>query len=331
MSRPATRVLALLEVLQDRGLVAATELAERLEVDPRSVRRYVTALRELGIPVESVRGRYGGYRLAPGYRLPPLMLSDDEAVAVAVALTAAGERDTVAAPSATDQALVKLNRVLPAALRHRVAALVAATGRMADPRPPPAPVDPEVALTLAAAVREHHRVRIDHARPGAAPTGRDVDPYGLVVNNRRWYLVGHDHRHGEVRTFRLDRVTAAAALPRRFTPPAGFDPVAHVRHGLTLGAWRHRTEVWLDTDPAQARAQLPPTFGEVHPWPGGGTLLVSGVDDLTGMARALAGLPWAFTVHHPAALADAVEALAGRLAAAVERTRATAGGGNRAL
>lgn len=320
MSRPATRVLALLEVLQDRGLVPAAELADRLGVDARSVRRYATALRELGIPVESVRGRYGGYRLAPGYRLPPLMLGDDEAVATAVALAAAGERDAVGEPSAADRALVKLTRVLPAPLRHRVNALVSATERLAQRPAVPVP-DPEVALTLAAAVRSRTRVRIDHTRPGGEPTTRELDPYGLVVHNRRWYLVGRDHLRGEVRTFRVDRIAAAAGLHRRFTPPDGFDPVAHVRHGLSIGAWRHRTEVWLDTDAATARRQLPPTVGEVHPLADRGVVLVSGVNDLGGMARLLAGLPWTFTVLRPPALAGEVEAHVARLAASVERSR----------
>lgn len=322
MSRPATRVLALLEVLQDRGLVPAAELADRLGVDARSVRRYATALRELGIPVESVRGRYGGYRLARGYRLPPLMLGDDEAVATAVALAAAAERDGVGEPSAADRALVKLTRVLPAPLRHRVNALVSATERLAD-RPAVRVPDPEVALTLAAAVRSRTRVRIDHTRPGGEPTTRELDPYGLVVHDRRWYLVGRDHLRGEVRTFRVDRIAAAAELHRRFTPPDGFDPVAHVRHGLSIGAWRHRTEVWLDTDAATARRQLPPTVGEVHPAADGGVVLVSGVNDLAGMARLLAGLPWPFTVLRPPALAAEVDAHVARLAASVERSRAS--------
>lgn len=315
MSRPATRVLALLEVLQDRGLVPAAELAERLAVDPRTVRRYATALRELDIPVETVRGRYGGYRLARGYRLPPLMLGDDEAVAVAVALAAAGEREEAGPPSATQRALVKLNRVLPPALRQRVTTLVDATAVVPAGRPAVTP-EPEATLTLAAAVRDRRRVRLEHARPGAPAVTREVDPYGLVVHAGRWYLVGHDHLRGELRTFRLDRVAGVAALTRRFVPPAGVDPVEHVLHGLTFGAWAHRTEVWLDTDPATARTRLPRTAGELHPDPAGGVLLVSGVEDLAGMALLLCGLPWRFRVRAPAGLRAAVAAHATALAAA---------------
>lgn len=321
VSRPATRVLALLEVLQDRGLVPATELAERLGVDARTVRRYATALRELGIPVQAARGRYGGYRLARGYRLPPLMLSDDEAVAVSLALAAAGEREEAGEPSPTQRALLKLHRVLPAALRERVAALDAATSVVAD-RESPLP-DPEPALTLAAAVRSRHRVRLTHARPDAEPVARDVDPYGLVVHAGRWYVAGHDHLRGEVRIFRLDRITTAAELPRHFTPPDGFDPVAHVLHALTFGAWRHRTEVWLGADAAEARRLLPVTAGELRADPDGGAVLTSGVEDLAGMARMLCGLPWEFRVLAPDELAAAVEAHVAALAARVQRGRRT--------
>ncbi|NRQ37884.1 WYL domain-containing protein [Nonomuraea sp. NN258] len=322
MSRPALRVLTLLEILQERGLVPADELARRLGVDAWAVRRYVAALRELDIPVESVRGRYGGYRLARSARatrLPPLMLGDEEAVAVALALAAASAgRTSAGEPSPADRALVKLDRLLPSALRERVATLAAATSVSAGEQAGAAAPDPEVALTLAAAVRAGHTVRIEHSR---GP--REVDPYGLVVHARRWYLVGHDHLRAELRMFRLDRITRAVELPRGFAPPAGFDPVAHVRHALTLGAWTHRAVVWLDTDLPSARAGLPGTFGELSPCPEGGVLLVSGAEDLPGMARILAALPWRFAVRSPPALAEALAAHAAALAEAAASGRAS--------
>ncbi|WP_188192092.1 helix-turn-helix transcriptional regulator [Nonomuraea sp. SYSU D8015] len=311
MSRPATRVLALLEILQDRGLVPADELARRLDVDARAIRRYVTALRDMDIPVESVRGRYGGYRLAHGVRLPPLMLADDEAVAVAVAL-ATGKHEQVGEPGPADRALVKLNRVLPVPLRRRVTALIAATSATAGPLTP----EPQLVLTLAAAVHARHTVRIEHTRGS-----REVDPYGLVVHARRWYLVGHDHFRDAIRMYRLDRIGGTAELPGRFTPPDGFDPVTHVLHTLTLGAWTHRTEVWLDTDLETARDHLPVTFGDLQPCPGGGVLLVSGAEDLPAMARILTGLPWPFTVRTPPALVAALAEHVAALTRAVARSR----------
>ncbi|WP_067891352.1 helix-turn-helix transcriptional regulator [Actinomadura chibensis] len=312
MSRPAARVLALLEILQDRDLVPADELARRLDVDARAVRRYVTALREMDVPVESVRGRYGGYRLARGVRLPPLMLGDDEAVAVAVALATGGRREQPGEPDPADRALVKLNRVLPAPLRRRVTALTAATAATAGPPSP----EPHLALTLAAAVHARRTVRIEHTR-GA----REVDPYGLVVHAGRWYLVGHDHLRAAVRMYRLDRIGAAAELPGRFTPPEDFDPVAHVLRALTLDAWTHRTEVWLDTDLRTARDHLPATFGDLRACPGGGVLLVSGAENLPGMARVLSGLPWPFTVRSPPELVTALADHVAALTEAVSRSR----------
>ncbi|MFF4414569.1 helix-turn-helix transcriptional regulator [Streptosporangium sp. NPDC001559] len=311
MSRPATRVLALLEILQDRGLVSADELARRLDVDARAVRRYVTALRDMDIPVESVRGRYGGYRLAHGVRLPPLMLSDDEAVAVAAAL-ATGRHEPVGEPGPADRVLVKLNRVLPTALRRRVTALVSSTSATTGPLTP----EPHLVLTLAAAVHACHTVRIEHTRGT-----REVDPYGLVVHGRRWYLVGHDHLRDAIRMYRLDRIGAAAELPARFTPPEGFDPIDHVMRTMTLGAWTHRTEVWLDTDLETARDRLPAPFGDLYPCPEGGVLLVSGAEDLRVMARVLTGLPWSFTVRNPPALITALTEHVASLTQAVARSR----------
>jgi predicted DNA-binding transcriptional regulator YafY len=214
--------------------------------------------------------------------------------------------------------LLKLNRVLPAALRRRVATLVGATAVIGS-RPPAAAPDPEVTLTLPAAGGAGRRVRIEHTRPEGRRTTRDVDPYGLVVHGRRWYVVGHDHLRDAVRTFRVDRITSAADLPHRFTPPPGFDPVGHVTRALALDAWTHRTEVWLDTDIATARRRLPATAGELHSDPAGGVLLVSGVESLPGMAQLLAGLPWRFTIRRPVELVDAVAKHVAALAEAVAR------------
>ncbi|MGI8880176.1 MAG: helix-turn-helix transcriptional regulator [Jatrophihabitans sp.] len=299
-----TQVLALLEVLQDRGLVSADELADRLEVQPRTVRRQIAALRELGIVVESVRGRYGGYRLTRGPRLPPVMLADDEAVAVALALAVAGDATAAGVPSAADRALVKLTRLLPANLRERVTAMSATTAVLPSRWTRPEP-DPEITLTLADALRSRRRLRLEYARAEGASNVRDVDPYGLVVHARRWYLVGHDHWREDLRTFRVDRLRSAEVLPIRCVIPRGFDPVAHVLQTLTFDAWQHRTEVWLDAPAAIVRSRYPATLGTVES-SDGGALLTSGADDLDGMARWLCSLPWRFEVHEPDALGTAV-------------------------
>jgi predicted DNA-binding transcriptional regulator YafY len=211
-------------------------------------------------------------------------------------------------PDAADRALVKLTRLLPAGPRARVAALTAATEVVTDPTRPASgpPPEPEIILTLAAAVRAHRRVRIVHHREGGEATTRDVDPYGVVVRGRHWYLVGHDHLREARRVYRIDRISAAEELPHRFTPPDGYDPIAHVLRALRLDAWRHRTEVWLDTELTTARAALPTIAGETHAAPGGGVLLVSGANDLDGVARMLCGLPWTFVVRQPPELVDAL-------------------------
>ncbi|NUR90390.1 MAG: WYL domain-containing protein, partial [Nonomuraea sp.] len=178
----------------------------------------------------------------------------------------------------------------------------------------PPPTEPQLVLTLAGAVRDRRTVRIEHVRGS-----REVDPYGLVVHTRRWYLVGHDHLRDAVRTYRLDRIGGAAELPGRFVPPAGFDPVAHVLRALTDG-WTHRMEVWLDTDLETARARLPATFGDLRPCPGGGVLVTSGAEDLRAMARILAGLPWPFAVRHPPALTAALAEHVTALTEAVARS-----------
>jgi predicted DNA-binding transcriptional regulator YafY len=259
------RIFAMLELLQNRGVVSAEELSRTLEIDIRTVRRYATALRDLAIPLESVRGRYGGYRLTPSYPLPPLIFSEDEAVAVAAALAAARAREGTGSdaagspapsiPDATDRALVKLTRLLPDALRAQVAQRAeTASGSTGGLRPAGGlPPGPEIILTLTEAIRARHRVRIVHEREGGPSTSRQVDPYGVVVRGRDWYLVGHDHLREAHRVYRIDRISMAEELPYRFSRPEGYDPIAHVLRALRLDARRHRTEFTLDVEGTGSR------------------------------------------------------------------------------
>ena len=313
MSRPTTRVLRFLELLQDHPGLGARELAQELEVGPRTIRRYAVRLQELGIPVEAQRGRAGGYRLRPGFRLPPLMLDDAEATAVTLGLLAARRLGLEEQEPAVDAALAKLLRVLPAPLRERAAALHDAVAFTPPPRDPP-PVPTETVLALAPAVRRRRRVNVRHRSAAGAETERDVDPYGVVGHGGRWYLSGHDHLRDELRAFRVDRLLAveegaAAAL----APPPGFDAVEHVVRTLAEGGWRHAVEVVLHTAPEHAASLVGPTTGALAAHPGGGTLLRVRAEDLGGMARMLAGLGPAFTIITPPALRDEVAALARRL------------------
>jgi predicted DNA-binding transcriptional regulator YafY len=306
MSHPTTRVLAMLELLQARHELTGRELADRLGVDERTVRRYALRLADLGVPVEARRGRYGGYRLLPGYKLPPLMFTDDEAVAVVLSLLV-GQRFGVA----TDGALDKIRRVLPAQLRDRVAALRETLGFTLMPREGAMP-DASVLLVLAAAARDRQRVRLTYRSWKGEDSERELDTYGLVFHSGRWYASGLDHRHGQVRTFRVDRIASAVPLPVTYADPGGFDAVARVTESLASVPYTHEVEVVLETTLDEARRRIPATVGTLSETDGG-VLLRARAERLDGMAQLLAGLGFPFTVQAPYELHAAVRALGERL------------------
>jgi predicted DNA-binding transcriptional regulator YafY len=305
-AHPTTRVLAMIELLQARREATGGELARALGVDERTVRRYAQRLADLGIPVEARRGRHGGYRLLPGYKLPPLMFSDDEAVAVVLGLLVA-ERMGIA----TGGALDKIRRVLPAQLRDRVAALRETLGFTLRPRDGAMP-DTSVLLPLAAAARDRRRVRLRYRSWRGEDSERDLDTYGLVFHSGRWYASGFDHRRGEVRTFRVDRVTGLTPLPVTYTEPDDFDVVAHVTRSLAAVPYAHEVEVVFATTLTEARRRIPASVATLSETDGG-VLMRARAEHLDGMARMLAGLGWPFTVHAPEELRGAVRTLAARL------------------
>ncbi|MFD0580102.1 helix-turn-helix transcriptional regulator [Dactylosporangium darangshiense] len=226
MARPTAGVLTLLELLQSGGIRTMAELADRLGVDPRTVRRYVGHLIDLDVPVESVRGRYGGYRLAVGYRLPPLMLSDDEALAVLLGLVAgrrAGSATTTGMGTASETAAAKIRRVLPSRIADRLDAVLESLAFTAEPDDVPTP-QTGVLLTVADAVRHHRPISIKYTSGGGRSSVRTLHPFGLVNHANRWYVTGADPEIGEDRTLRLDRIADARTLPGSFEPPAGLEP-----------------------------------------------------------------------------------------------------------
>jgi predicted DNA-binding transcriptional regulator YafY len=321
MAHPASRVLAMLELLQAHRRMTVGELAERLAVDERTVRRYAGTLADLGIPVAAERGRYGGYRLAPGFKLPPLMLTDDEAVAVVLGLLAA-ERIGLASPAAS-AAEAKITRVLPRVLAERLAGLRESLGFTMRGRSGQA-ADASVLLALGAAVRVRDRQIISYNGE------REVDPYGLVVHSGRWYLIAHDHRRGEVRTFRVDRVAAVRPAGTRFEPPPGFDAVAHFNRQWAQRGYRWEVEVLVHAPLSAVQRFLPATVAVFTETPDG-VLLAMRAENLRGMAAMLAGLNQPFTVIRPDELRAELQALAADLAGyAVSRpppgTRAPAPG-----
>jgi predicted DNA-binding transcriptional regulator YafY len=310
---PTARLLELLELLQTRPLTTGAEIAERLAIDRRTVRRYVAALQDLGIPVEGQRGVGGGYRVRPGYRLPPLMLSDDEAVIVVLGLIAARRQglDTDSGP--VEGALDKIHRVLPDPLRRRVQALETALGFTASPRAG-APVAGDIVLLLADAVRRGRRVRIVYTAFSGERTRRELSPYGLVVHAGRWYLAAFDHLREDMRTFRIDRMRSAKLSTTPGVPaPSDFDAVEHVSRSLASVPWGFEVEVLLDLPLERAARRLPATLAELVETPDG-TVMRMRADSLDWMAGMLAGLGCGFTILAPEELRASVRELAARLA-----------------
>ena len=303
------RVLTVLEALQDRASLAGPELARRLGVDSRTVRRDVASLRALGIPVEAERGPAGGYRLRPGYRMPPLMLTAAEATAVALGLIAA-RRDGLDA----DGALAKIGRVLPERVRLRVEALeqtLGFTGRPSEATPPRG----DNLLLLADAARRGRRVRARYTASDGTESERELSPYGVVSHHGRWYVPAYDHRRDAPRALRADRFSNVRMGGRGVAPPPGFDTVEFVSRTLARVPWSHEVEVLLRTTPDAAAERFPATLAELDP-EGEGTRLRMRAESLDWVAGLLAGAGCDFEIRRPDGLRNAVRALAERLRAA---------------
>jgi predicted DNA-binding transcriptional regulator YafY len=314
VASPTSRLLALLESLQAQPVATGRELADRLGVDLRTLRRYIAALQELGIPVEGQRGVGGGYRLRPGYRLPPLMLSDDETVVVVLGLLAARRLGLDTEGASADGALTKIHRVLPNRLRSRAEALEATLG-FADASAGGVPVPGETVLLLAEAVRRRRRLRTSYRSFSGVLSDRELSPLGLVVHAGRWYLAAHDHGRGELRTFRVDRMRDPALEDAAaVAAPEDFDAVAYVSSSLASVPWTWEVEVELDLSLERAAERIPATLGELVEQEGR-TVLRMRVESLDWMAALLAGLGCDFTIRQPDDLRTSVRKLAARLAA----------------
>jgi predicted DNA-binding transcriptional regulator YafY len=329
MARPAARVLTLLELLQSGGVRTVAELADRLGVDGRTVRRYVDHLIDLDVPVESVRGRYGGYRLASGYRMPPLMLSDDEALAVLLGLVAGRRAGLMTATdTASETAAAKIRRVLPERLARRLDAVLGSLAFTAAPGEPAAPHS-AVLLAVADAVRHHRPISIRYTAADGRPSERTVHPYGLVAHSGRWYVTGADAEIGEDRTFRLDRIADARTLPGSFEPPAGLDPAQRVLSGLTQAPYRHQVTLRIQGTLEQIRVRLPASVASVEELPpAGGADPQAGrwlrvelrAERLDWLPPVLASLDRPFVIERPDELRGLVIALADRLTASARRS-----------
>lgn len=311
MASPAGRLLDLLSLLQARNHWNATELAERLGVTERTVRRDVSRLRDLGYPVDADPGPTGGYQLGAGGSLPPLLLSDDEAVAVALGLRAAASGAVMGSEESAVAALTKLEQVLPARLRERVLAVNATTVLVPSGVAPQ--IEAEVLLTFGQGCRRCERVRFGYTDGAGNETERRVEPYGLVNTDRRWYLVAFDLDRDDWRTFRLDRVRAPELTGHRFVRTSEPDTAAMVVEARARTPYPVQAEVLLLVDIDTAAREISSAVGTLEA-AGGATLLRIGANDVEWIARYLAGLPFDVEVRSPPALRKALRVLARRLA-----------------
>ena len=317
MYHPTTRVLAVLELLQTHGRLSGAEMAARLGVDGRTLRRYIVMLEQIGIPITTERGRHGGYALMPGFKLPPMMFTDDEALALSLGLLAARSLGLAEAAPAVASAQAKLGRIMPDGLRQRVDA-IDATVRLdlrsaaQDGSAQDGATQDNAALTaLSLAAKSRRRVHLRY-RAGEVDSERDVDTYGLVYYSGYWYALGHCHLRGGIRTFRLDRVLQVAPAEGGYELPSGFDALAHLRLSVATLPRRFAARILLKTDLVSARRAFNDTFG-LFEQAADGVLLHNQSDELGWLARQLAAAPFEFTVLEPDSLRAALRTVAERL------------------
>jgi len=318
MTDTSGRLLALLSLLQARRDWPGAELADRLGAFGRTIRRDVERLRGLGYPVDSLTGPAGGYRLRAGTAMPPLLLDDEEATAIAVGLCTAARASVTGIEEAAVRALVKLEQVLPAHLRRRVQALGSATISTSVGGPT---VDPQHLTVIAAACRDSERLRFAYRSRDGTASRREVDPHALVNLGSRWYLVAWDPRRGDWRTFRIDRLATPAATGVRFTArrlPAK-DAATFVKQSIIGAPNRFEARVTLRAAAGEIAGRVPAHWGTIHPLDAHTCEYRTGDDDLGWLALRVAMLGVDFEVHEPLELVDHLRALAERLERATGR------------
>jgi predicted DNA-binding transcriptional regulator YafY len=311
MTETSGRLLRLLSLLQARREWPGHELADRLEVSGRTIRRDIERLRELGYPVDALTGPAGGYRLHAGTAMPPLLLDDDEAVAIAVGLRTAAGASVTGIEETSVRALVKLEQVLPSQLRRRVNALGAATATLPAGGPT---IDPEWLTAIAGACRDRERLRFPYRSREGVESRRLVEPHSLVNLGRRWYLVAWDCDREDWRTFRVDRLERPSAAGTRFKPRElpGGDPAEYVAANLSAAATRHNARVTLyapEADIAQRAAYLGGTLAPIDERT---CELRLSDESLDWLATRIAMLGVEFAVHEPPELAERLLELAQR-------------------
>src|SRR5262252_1987222 len=313
------RLLALLQALRDW---TSTELATRLSVGTRTIRNDVDRLRRRGYPVDARPGVAGGYRLGTGGALPPLLLDDEEAVAVALALRTAASGPIAGIEETSVRALAKLQQVLPPRLRRRVSTFQS----YALPVPSRGPqVDPDVLTVIASACRDHERLRFDYRAHSGAASRRSVEPYRLVNDRQRWYLVAWDTDRHAWRTFRADRIAPRTPAGPRFTPralPSDGEIAAQVARGVGEATWRYRARGIVHAPAARVRGRLPIPV-EVESLGEDQCAFEPGADDPQMLALYLGMLGADFEIVDAPELVDALHKLTGRYQRAIDASQQT--------
>ncbi|HEY2879690.1 YafY family protein [Nocardioides sp.] len=309
MAETTERVLHLLGLLQQRPVWTGPALAERLGVTTRSIRRDVERLRALGYPVHATQGIGGGYQLGRGRGLPPLLLDNAEAVAVAVSLRMAAGGTVSGASEAALRTLAKLDQVMPPKLRSEVRAIHAATQTLDSGM---ATVDGDALLQLARAVRDTVRVRFAYESRDKTPSARTVEPVGLVATGRRWYLMAYDVDRDDWRTFRLDRMTRVAPTTWRFREREHEDPAAYVQRAVASAAYRFQARIVVRAPLKEVAERTSVRSVVLTAIDDDTTLLEAGAETLYGLAFHLSFLGWEFEVQEPAELRTALTEMGGR-------------------
>jgi predicted DNA-binding transcriptional regulator YafY len=310
---PTARALRTLEILQTRGGATADELASRLGVTERAARRYVGILREAGIPIDSIRGPHGGFRLGRGTRLPAVAFTEPEALALVMAVLD-GQPAAVDADDIVGTALGKVIRALPVAVGRQATVLrehASAAPVRVSTRP-----DPATTSALVSAVAAGRRVVVSYRSGSGREWETEVDPWAVVVRLGRWYLLCFSHHAGAVRTYRVDRVRDVQQTERSFTRPDDLDPVAALEEYLGTG-WEYPTRVVFEAPATEVAPWIRPAMGRLEPCGSGCVLVGSTSNPEMYAGEWLANVPFAFRVEAGPELQSAVAALAERLSAAV--------------
>ena len=307
MYDPIMRVLTVLEVLQARDHVTGAELAERLEVDLRTVQRYIVRLKDLSIPVESSRGVGGAYRLKPGYRLPPLLLTNEEAFALSLGLHSLQQLGLSTFAPATEGALAKLERVLPDSLRDSIRTVKDVVA--IEPGPWVVSTSVEFLIRAASAIRSGRRVRFGYQSYAGAVSRRQIEPYAVMHSDGRWYLIGYCLSRRAMRTFRLDRVSDLEVGTGGFKRPVGFDAKSYMREHMPFVQSEYQIDVWIDMPIKEARQSMVPWRVSMED-EDGGTRLRCGRDRLETFAAMLLSTGRRVVVHSPEQMRETFRELA---------------------